>query len=313
MPAADPADQQAARVIESTLRDAVQRSERPPIELVWFLALPKRIRRSGRLLEAAQAEAKVLVDRLRADWDRERQCEQEREARLTKAKAMPRDLECLRAPDPKAWNGLGRRKTRCRKFEGIGRLYTARQRAATSILPPQPVESLESESHLPPTRPPTPPGLRIAIYNTPELLSSVMTEENYGTNSPAPVAAPDPSSTHVVPPVLPALAVDVPRPAYPYTLAPRELTVLGKDVDKDATYIIARGRHAWSPMADRTLRDVAIDVVCAQSLAPGALEYLADLLFPLGVSQYEQALPAAGLEILVEFVRGWYEICMDGF
>ncbi|KAG9088503.1 hypothetical protein FS749_002113 [Ceratobasidium sp. UAMH 11750] len=41
MPAKDPADQQAARTLKFSLREAVKQLERPPIELKWFTALPK--------------------------------------------------------------------------------------------------------------------------------------------------------------------------------------------------------------------------------------------------------------------------------
>ncbi|QRV83896.1 hypothetical protein RhiJN_11912 [Ceratobasidium sp. AG-Ba] len=43
MPANDPVDQKAARAFESSLRDAVNRLDRPPVELEWFAALPKRV------------------------------------------------------------------------------------------------------------------------------------------------------------------------------------------------------------------------------------------------------------------------------
>ncbi|KAG8725722.1 hypothetical protein FRC10_007928, partial [Ceratobasidium sp. 414] len=82
MPAADPLDQQAARAIESSLREAVARRERPRVELDWLLALPKRIRRSGKLLETARAEAKVLLEHVRSAWAKAVNAEQEREERL---------------------------------------------------------------------------------------------------------------------------------------------------------------------------------------------------------------------------------------
>ncbi|QRV92230.1 hypothetical protein RhiJN_20248 [Ceratobasidium sp. AG-Ba] len=308
MPAADPADQQAARTIESTLREAVQRGERPPVELSWFQALPKRIRRSGRLLETAQNEAQVLIDQLRTEWSRARRIEQERAERLAKAQSLPRNLECLRMPDTKAWNGLGRRKSRCRAFEGVGRAFLARQRLATPNPAPQPVESLETVPNVAPTRPPTPPGLRAALYNTPGLLNSAMTKENYGCNSPIPVFAPS------LPQSAPdTTAIPTQRPAYPHSPLPGELTVFGKDIDPDAVYIVSRGRHAWAPFANRPLRDVAVDVAIVEEHWPGMLGYLAELFFPGGVSRYDQALEPAGLEILVEFVRGWYEITTSGF
>ncbi|KAG9073862.1 hypothetical protein FRC06_011104, partial [Ceratobasidium sp. 370] len=102
MPAADPADQQAARAIESSLCEAVTRRERPPVELDWLLALPKRIRRSGKLLEAAQLESRVLLEHVRSAWTKAVSAELKQEARLARSRALPRDLECLRAPDPAA-------------------------------------------------------------------------------------------------------------------------------------------------------------------------------------------------------------------
>ncbi|KAG8783298.1 hypothetical protein FRC12_019865 [Ceratobasidium sp. 428] len=70
MPTNDSADQQAAHLIESSLREAVERLERPPIELEWFLAMPTRIRRSAQLIEDAQAECRVLLEHVRAEWAR---------------------------------------------------------------------------------------------------------------------------------------------------------------------------------------------------------------------------------------------------
>jgi hypothetical protein len=129
MPAADPEDQQAARAIEASLREAVKQLERPPIELDWFMALPKRVRRSGKLLEAAQVEARVLLEHGRHTWAKERKAEVAREARLAELRAQPRDLGCLRSPGSPggAWQGIGRRKKRCRAFNAVGRAFNARK------------------------------------------------------------------------------------------------------------------------------------------------------------------------------------------
>ncbi|QRV79278.1 hypothetical protein RhiJN_07293 [Ceratobasidium sp. AG-Ba] len=166
MPSADPADQQAARAFESSLRDAVNQLKRPPVELKWFAALPKRVRRSGQLIEAALVEAKVLLNHIRADWTRARRTEQEPEERLVKARAQPRDLECLRAPDPAAWNGLGRRKKRCRVFEGVGRAYNTRQRIAArpqaALDRPVDLQAVES----PGFDVPQPPPLHLGFGNS---------------------------------------------------------------------------------------------------------------------------------------------------
>ncbi|KAG9120236.1 hypothetical protein FRC07_004354 [Ceratobasidium sp. 392] len=142
MLADDPTDQAAARTLEASLRAAVARRERPPVELQWFLALPERTRRSGRLLEVAIAESLVLLERLREDWDRAREVEREREERLARAKAAPRDLECLHTPDGHPWHGVGRRKQRVRRFDSIGRTYTLRHaRAHPTSTPQAPVEA----------------------------------------------------------------------------------------------------------------------------------------------------------------------------
>ncbi|QRV83169.1 hypothetical protein RhiJN_11185 [Ceratobasidium sp. AG-Ba] len=174
MPAANPADQQAARAIKSSLRDAVNRLEQPPIELKWFLALPKRVQRSAQLIEAAQSDSRVLLEHVRTEWIQTRRIEQERNERLAQARARPRDIECLQAPDPTAWNGLGRRKKRCRAFESVGRAYNARQQAfkREPVTQPRPIDlqAIDSAGFEAPTQPSTPPGLCTSVWNVPGLL-----------------------------------------------------------------------------------------------------------------------------------------------
>ncbi|KAG8725225.1 hypothetical protein FRC09_005310 [Ceratobasidium sp. 395] len=206
MPAADSEDQQTARAIESLLQEAVSRRERPKVELAWFMALPKRIRRSGKLLETAQAESRVLLEHIRLDWDRAMETEFEREARLARAKGLSRDLDCLRAPDPQAWNGLGRRKKRCRTFEAVGRAFVSRQRASAPAQPPRPVQSLDPAPSSPPTRHKlscavqtdanpvptrlsTPDGLRDAVRKSSLLVAIATGPATYGLNTP--VSPPD--------------------------------------------------------------------------------------------------------------------------
>ncbi|KAG9127561.1 hypothetical protein FRC07_012306 [Ceratobasidium sp. 392] len=184
MPAEDPSDQQAARTIEFALREAVTRPKRLPIELEWFAALPKRIRRSGRLLEAALAKSHVLLDHVRAAW--------------TKACTANRE-QCLRAPDPAAWNGLGRRKNRCRAFDAVGRAFTTGQRLSQPEVPGEPrtvpllsVERVPSPAPSPsppptpdiPTRPSTPEGLREAAFGCVGLLASASGVNAYGHKHP---------------------------------------------------------------------------------------------------------------------------------
>ncbi|QRW07687.1 hypothetical protein RhiLY_06686 [Ceratobasidium sp. AG-Ba] len=191
MPGVNSTDQQAARAIETALRDAVYRLDRPPVELEWFMALPKRVRRSAQLIETAQIESRVLLEHVRAEWNRSRKLEQEREAQLAKARAQPRDLECLRAPDSAAWHGLGRRKRRCWTFEMTGRAYTTRQQQSNTTSVPQPTTSdtflLHPSSCYVPKRPPTPIGLREAVRNVPGLIykaNGPARAEDYGCPTP---------------------------------------------------------------------------------------------------------------------------------
>ncbi|QRW03998.1 hypothetical protein RhiLY_02997 [Ceratobasidium sp. AG-Ba] len=212
MPATDSADQQAARAIEKSLRDLVNRLERPPIELEWFLALPKRVRRSAELIEAAQTESRVLLDHVRSEWLKTRRIELEREDRLKKAQAQPRNIEVLRAPEPTAWHGLGRRKS------GLGRSNQSVERD-TFLLHPS--------SCYVPKRAPTPAGLRDAIRNVPGLI--------YTSNGPANAAdygLPTPSSPD--PPFpQPPTPPSIPPPAFPYDPQPGDFCVQGCEVNPD--------------------------------------------------------------------------------
>ncbi|KAG8682005.1 hypothetical protein FRC08_015254 [Ceratobasidium sp. 394] len=264
MSAADPADQQAARAIEASLREAVTRRERPKVELDWLLALPKRIRRSGKLLEAAQMEARVLLDHVRMAWAKTLEVEREREERLTRARALPRDLECLRAPEPTAWNGLGRRKKRCRAFEAVGHAYTARQRYS----PPVPAADgdpadlllLHPASCHVPKRPSTPPDLRESIRNIPGLIhvaNGPADATQYGFPTPNPPSPPP----GLPPPRIIRWVPDPVPPPEPELQYEGETEVNGQLVDWRVAYLIARGRWEscrWAkpPSLQQTAKEV---------------------------------------------------------
>ncbi|QRV99485.1 hypothetical protein RhiJN_27504 [Ceratobasidium sp. AG-Ba] len=278
MPATGPVNQQAARAIELSLRDAVKQLERPPVELEWFAALPKRVRRSAQLIEVALGEAKVLLDHIRGEWTRTRRIEQERDDRLAKARAQPRDISCLQAPDPAAWNGLGRRKKRCRAFEMVGKAYNTRQQVSKRTVEPPTalldVQAVESPGFDAPTRPNTPPALRDLVRNIPSLLERAngpADSRDYGWPSPPEPSPPStPSSTRS----------EVSAPSYPYSLTSRNLTVKGVEMDRDMAYVVARGRHARRPCDWYTVQDAAVDMYLAESHLPGMLEELARVLFP---------------------------------
>ncbi|KAG9076757.1 hypothetical protein FS749_011417 [Ceratobasidium sp. UAMH 11750] len=310
MPAADPADQQAARAFESTLREAVARRERPPVELEWFMALPKRTRRSARLLEAAQAEARTLIKFARTTWAAAQRADLEREERLARAKALPRDLECLRAPDPAAWNGLGRRKKRCRTFEAIGRAYNSRQQAPATVPQPQnpPVDLhlLHPASCHIPKRPPTPPGLRDVIRNIPGLVDTARGPADatqYGFPTPcSPSPAPSPPPPRVI------RRAPSPRPPPEPVLAYEGETVLDDQaVDCRLAYLIALGRWEVCRWAKPpTLREASEQILDTEEMQPGVLSFLLDLFFPHGLDDWSLARPK--LLYLRDFVMGWYAV-----
>ncbi|KAG9121023.1 hypothetical protein FRC07_003193 [Ceratobasidium sp. 392] len=316
MPAADPDDQLAARTLEAELRNAVARRERPQIEVDWFVALPKRIRRSARLLEAAQAEAKVLLDHVRAAWDRLERVEREREERLERAKAQPRSLECLRAPDAAAWNGLGRRKRRCRAFDAIGHAFATRRRVSDAVPAPpipfstRPTPVLAAPNPLPPpaTSPVdilladpyvyTPAPLWQAAAN---LVRKVRGKEPFSSPSLSELHSPDPS--YVPPPPTPP-----PRPLpIPYPPGPT-VSAFDRNVNSHLAWIIARGRRRWCPGSNLSLHEAANSIVAADEYAPGLLGRVCGLLFPGGVRSHDQAVDAFGLEAILNLCAGWYQV-----
>ncbi|QRV91931.1 hypothetical protein RhiJN_19949 [Ceratobasidium sp. AG-Ba] len=310
MPAIDPADQQAARSIESALRDAVNRRERPPVELEWFSALPKRIRRSGQLLETALSEAHVLLDHLRAAWTKAQAVERDRMERLARAQAQPRDLECLRAPDPTAWHGLGRRKRRCRQFESIGRAYSSRKSlpsADSAKTSPSDLFLLHPSSCYVPKRPPTPSGLRDAIRNVPGLIykaNGPARAEDYGCPTPC---SPPPS----VPVMPPTPIPSCPPPVHPGKYHPGEWVVSGRDINPDFAYLIALGHHARSPEEGYFLGRAAQGIVDVEAIAPGLLGHLAEGLFPGGLKEGGEMTEP--LFAVLDFCRGWFIFaCQSG-
>ncbi|KAG8718859.1 hypothetical protein FRC08_004229 [Ceratobasidium sp. 394] len=303
MPAVDPEDQQATRAIETALWDAVNSHERPPIKLEWFMALPKCTRRSAELIVTAQAEAFVLLDHLRAAWTKARLAEQEWKEQLERARAQPRDLECLRAPDPVAWNGLGRRKKRCRSFEAVGRASNTRQRATSTIPPTQPapvdVQALHQSSVDVPTRPATPPGLREAAFSCVGLLASASGVNAYGHNSPYPMPPAPPQIIHRPPSPVPP-----PEPQLEYE---GETIIDGQVVDCRLAYLMSMGRwEGCKWRAPPTLRQSSQAILDMEALQLGMLDWLMDVFFPHRLDDW--SLARTRLIYLKDFALGWYAL-----
>ncbi|QRW13137.1 hypothetical protein RhiLY_12136 [Ceratobasidium sp. AG-Ba] len=309
MPAADPSDQHAARIIESSLRDAVHRRERPPVELEWFAALPKRVRRSGQLIEAALVEAKVLLDHIRADWIRVQRIEKECEERLVKARSQPRNIDCLRAPDPAAWNGLGRRKKRCRTFEAVGRAYQTRQQCTVPVQTapaPTPVPLSTSSStvvdvHQLDPYIHTPRPLREAVE---ELVYQVRGKDPYLSPTLSELHSPNPD--YIPPPPSPAPCIMQSFSVQDPFFEPREVYFpkFGCTIDGPILTAMSYGRIASEPWAaPHTLDDLAGSVFEAERQDPGGFGLLADTLIPDGgfdFSSYWVPTKAA-----LDLIEGW--------
>ncbi|KAF8600458.1 hypothetical protein BDV93DRAFT_265858 [Ceratobasidium sp. AG-I] len=183
MPAADPLDQRAAREFKQTLRDLVSAGHASHSMLEWFSALPKRVRRSRRLIDDAWAALKAAGIKIRQHDAHERALAEqvvvrapsprdllslqgdanpwaedepvprqtgniERERRLEVLRTQLRDLSCLRG-DGSAWSSVGRRKKRYRAFRAIGRTFllhqTLSQASATAVSSLEPTTVLHQE------------------------------------------------------------------------------------------------------------------------------------------------------------------------
>ncbi|QRW09668.1 hypothetical protein RhiLY_08667 [Ceratobasidium sp. AG-Ba] len=285
MPAADPVDQRAAR------------------ELDWFEALPKRVRRSRRLIDEALGPIKAAETRAREALAEQRARELEESLRLAAARARPRDLSCLKG-DGKTWNGLGRRKRRCRVFELIGRAYSTRQCVSNAVTPTDNLRDtflLHPSSCYVPKRPPTPLGLRESIRNIPGLIYAAQ-----GPANAADYGVPTPATPQLIIPE--PLAPIIPPPVFPYDPQLGEFCVNGHDIDPDFSYVVAHGRFSRAPVPGYSAQRAAWDVHAMEEQFPGALGYMANLLFPAGVSQYRDMVDGCGMDTLLDFVYGWFDL-----
>ncbi|KAG8706146.1 hypothetical protein FRC09_002551, partial [Ceratobasidium sp. 395] len=95
MPATDPLDQQAARAFEQDLRYYVMSGRAPQSKLDWFEALPKRIRRSRRLIDEALGPVEAAATRAREELAKQKAEEFTRHLQMVAARSQPRDLLCL--------------------------------------------------------------------------------------------------------------------------------------------------------------------------------------------------------------------------
>ncbi|QRV92760.1 hypothetical protein RhiJN_20778 [Ceratobasidium sp. AG-Ba] len=289
MPAADPVDQRAAREYEEMLRYYVYSGQAPQSKLDWFQGLPKRVRRSRRLIDEALGSLERIL-------------------RLAAAQAQPRDLSCLMG-DGNAWHGIGRRKKRCRVFCAIGRAYVRQTHASSGHSHDAPILTVEAAT--PPSPPPTPDaptqpvtpeGLREAAFSCLGLLATASGVNAYGTNTPCPMP---PVPPRIIRRPLSPVPPPEPQPAYD-----GETVVDGVDVDWRLAYVIARGRHERFPHRPTvSLHEAAKNVLDTDLLYPGALDYLSALFFPYGFDDWTLARPR--FMYLADFCAGWYALAPD--
>ncbi|KAG8747477.1 hypothetical protein FRC12_014056 [Ceratobasidium sp. 428] len=327
MPPADPDDQRDAREFERSLREDVLAGRADPAQLAWFVALPKRVRRSLKLIVETAKRDKAELERRSTSKvpgeqggpqftlptrsslsDIEHNPWAEPNPR-TDSPCMPahrddpsvtivhcagpplvqpRDLSCLTGGG-NAWAGIGRRKKRCRAFCAIGRAYVRHQ--SVSSPSPAPVFTVDTPSH-PYPRPATPPGLRESLYSCVGLLPVANGPATYGLNTPAAAQVRQP------PAVLP--------PFEQLVIQPSDLAVYNRRVNARFAYVIARGRQAMGCQSRQLLRDAAVDIVNAGCIVPGMLGQLASVLYPDGMS--DLTLGTEPHIALLYFCRGWYEL-----
>ncbi|QRV96458.1 hypothetical protein RhiJN_24476 [Ceratobasidium sp. AG-Ba] len=304
MPAADPADQSAAREYEQMLRYYVYSGRAPQSKLDWFQALPKRIRRSRRLIDEALGPIEAEETRAREALAERQARELELSLRLAAARTQPRNLSCLKGPG-NAWHGIGRRKKRCRVFYTIGRAYV-RQTLSVHDAPILTIETAAPPSPPPtpdaPTRPMTPEGLREAAFSCVGLLATASGVNAYGTNTPCPMP---PVPPRIIQRPLSPMPPPEPQPAYD-----GETVVDGVDVDWRLAYVIARGRHERFPHRPTvSLHEAAKNVLDTDLLYPGALDYLSALFFRYGFDDWTLARPR--FMYLADFCAGWYALAPD--
>ncbi|KAG8768786.1 hypothetical protein FRC12_005378 [Ceratobasidium sp. 428] len=136
-------------------------------------------------------------------------------------------------------------------------------------------------------RPATPPDLRDSMYNIPGLVytANIQTAPaNYGLPSPySPSPPPSPPPR-------------VPSPDFPQVRHLGEFQVRELDINPDLAYVVAQGRHARCAQPGYSAHRAAVDVYRVGKDFPGALEYLANLLFPAGLGRYREMAHSAGME-----------------
>lgn len=286
-------DRRRADLFEVELRRKVGLDPRNTWELIWLLRLPLEVRCSySRILEA-----RIDQDSTRQSLFRQ-SCYRQRDWRVREPTLDCMTLEPVHKSSH-SWASIGRRQRR--KPTRPGRTATRRPRHK----PATPTPTLAPV----PERPPTPEGLRAAVWAS----GSLPLAAN-GPIGHAPMSPREPS-----PPPTPRVVTRVVRrppspvaPPEPHLAYEGETVIDGVEVDWRLAYVIALGRHSgcrWrSPIS---LQRAAQDILDAERLHPGVMTQLLDIFFPYGLDDLSLARPK--LLYLLDFCRGWFELAPDSF
>ncbi|KAG8794301.1 hypothetical protein FRC12_024962 [Ceratobasidium sp. 428] len=333
MPSADPNDQRDARDFERSLREDVLAGRADPGLLTWFEALPKRVRRSLRLIVETAKRDKAELQRRSTDTVPDKQGGSQL---LPQINPPLLDIEQNPWAEHNPWTELNPGADPC----------TLAHRVGPSIVPVHCVEPV----------PPVQPRDLSCLTGGGNAWAGIgrrkkrcrafcaigrayVRHQSISSPSPAPVFAvdtpPHPYTRPATPPGLreslyncvgllpiangpatyglntPAAAQARQPPAVlpPFeqlVFQPGELEVYDRRVNARFVYVIARGRQAMGCQSRQLLRDAAVDVVNAGCIVPGMLGQLASVLYPDGMS--DLTLGAEPHIALLYFCRGWYEL-----
>ncbi|KAG8774241.1 hypothetical protein FRC12_002096 [Ceratobasidium sp. 428] len=339
---ADPEDQRDAREFERSLREDVLAGRADPAQLAWFVALPKRVRRSLRLIvETAKHDKAQLLKRRSTDkaprvqdtqqlvpstgpslsdieqnpWAERNPWAEPCTPEAPLVDTLIRAIATYPRPEPAQ---VQPRDLSCLRGDGnawggIGR-RKKRCRAFCAIgrayvcrqsiaLPALAAAPVFTLEHEPEI-PPRPD-------TPPDLREAVWYLQHaiYGVDGPSTpdlhsLASPEPESAPEPEPH--PLYPPTPPPIEQIPLQPGELNVFGHEVDPYFAYVVMRGRRAIAPQVSCSLREAAVLITSAQYIVPGVLEQLASVLFPGGVPDFNLAVGPH--EAVRDFCRGWYEV-----
>jgi hypothetical protein len=301
MPGQVHTDRDSARQYERMLRhDAAYSANR--WELEWFEAQPLHVQQSWRLLCPARESAECAHQAEQAQRVQRTSTTPSRAERLAAAQVQPRDLSCLHIEGAKAWTGIGRRKRRCRTFWATGHAFASRYH----LLPaPEVAVVMGVEIDDLPTRPPTPEGLRLSLYNSISLLAlAAYNDHTYGWTTPVSgTPTPESSSPNPTPPPLPCIFSEY-QLSVPLSLEGPYSTPDGTAVvDGGLVSVVSIGRHSVTPWLAIDYASIVQSLEESEAQSTGGLMHLYGTLFPGHL--FDPASALMPTQAMMELCHGW--------